>query len=71
MDLAKQIKNLYISYDTNRFFTKAIKKIVKHADVKTICIADQYHFKNLCNYFTKELDDNHFIYFSEGYFLKN
>lgn len=71
IDLANQIKNLYISYDTNRLFTKAIKKIVKHADVKTICIADQYHFKNLCDYFTKELDDNHFLYFPEEYFLNN
>ena len=69
-DLANQIKNLYISYDTNRLFAKAIKKIVKHADVKTIYIADQYHFNNLCNYFTKELDDNHFLYFPERYFLK-
>ena len=70
-DLANQIKNLYISYDTNRLFVKAIKKIVKHADVKTIYIANQYHFDNLCNYFTKELNDNHFLYFPEGYFLKN
>lgn len=70
-DLANQIKNLYISYDTNRLFAKAIKKVVKKADVKTICIADQYHFNNLCNYFTKELNDNHFLYFPEGYFLKN
>ncbi len=58
-------------YDTNRIFTRAIKKVVKKADVKTICIADQYHFKNLCDYFTKELNDNHFLYFPEGYFLKN
>lgn len=71
IDLANQIKNQYIAYDTNRLFTKAIKKIVKKADVKTICIADRYHFKNLCDYFTKELDDNHFLYFPEGYFLKN
>jgi hypothetical protein len=71
IDLANQIKNQYIAYDTNRIFTRAIKKVVKKADVKTICIADQYHFKNLCEYFTKELDDNHFLYFPEGYFLKN
>lgn len=71
IDLANQIKNQYIAYDTNRLFTKAIKKIVKKADVKTICIADRYHFGNLCNYFTKELNDNHFLYFPEGYFLKN
>ncbi len=70
IDLANQIKNQYIAYDTNRLFAKAIKKIVKHADVKIICIADQYHFNNLCNYFTKELNDNHFLYFPEGYFLK-
>lgn len=71
IDLANQIKNLYISYDTNRLFTKAIKKIVKKADVETKFIADQYHFKNLCDYFTKEMNDNHFLYFPEGYFLKN
>lgn len=71
IDLANQIKNQYIAYDTNRLFTKAIKKIVKKADVKTICIADRYHFDNLCDYFTKELNDNHFLYFPEGYFLKN
>ena len=71
IDLAIQIKNQYITYDTNRLFIKAIKKIVKKADVKTICIADQYHFKNLCDYFTKELNDNHFLYFPEEYFLKN
>lgn len=71
IDLANQIKNQYIAYDTNRLFTKAIKKIVKKADVKTICIADRYHFDNLCNYFTKELNDKHFLYFPEGYFLKN
>lgn len=70
IDFANRIKNQYIVYDTNRIFTKAIKKIVKKADVKTICIADQYHFKNLCDYFTKELNDNHFLYFPEGYFLK-
>lgn len=71
IDLANQIKNMYISYDTNRLFTKAIKKVVKTANVETKIIADQYHFQNLCDYFTKELDDNHFLYFPEGYFLKN
>lgn len=71
LDLANQFKNQYIAYDTNRFFNKAIKKIVKKADVKTICINDKYHFQNLCNYFTKEMNDNHFLYFLEGYFLKN
>lgn len=71
IDLANQFKNQYIAYDTNRFFNKAIKKIVKKADVETKFIADKYHFKNLCDYFTKELNDNHFLYFPEGYFLKN
>lgn len=70
-EFSKQLCDEYIRFNTNAILTRAIKKVVKNGDVETKFIADQYHFNNLCNYFTKELDDNHFLYFPEGYFLKN
>lgn len=70
-EFSKQICDEYIRYNTNAILTRAIKKVVKNGDVETKFIADKYHIKNLCDYFTKELDDNHFLYFPEGYFLNN
>lgn len=70
-EFSKQICDEYIRFNTNAILTRAIKKVVKNGDVETKFIADKYHFKNLCDYFTKELNDNHFLYFPEGYFLKN
>lgn len=68
---SKQLVEEYIRFNTNAIMTKAIKKVMKNANVDTKFISDKYHFDNLCDYFSKELNENNFIYYTEDYFLKS
>ena len=70
-DFSKHLVDEYIRFNTNAMMTMAIKKIMKNANVETKLIDSKYHFENLCEYFTKELNENNFTYYTEDYFLKN
>ncbi len=70
-DFSRHLVDEYIRFNTNCMMTRAIRKVMKNANVETKMITDKYHFENICIYFEKEMNENNFIYYTGDYFIKN